>query len=129
MARQALTAVPVARRLGVTRPARTRPLLIGGDPWVLDLARAFHAADLDVQPPLSQDQRDQIKQADLELAHGEQLASAAGQGTDIEGVTAILLLTDEDHFNSLAATTLARNSETPVYLLAPSHGTVAAHSG
>ena len=35
-----LTAVPVARRLGVTRPVRTRPLLVGSDPWVLDLARA-----------------------------------------------------------------------------------------
>ena len=32
-----LTAVPVARRLDVTRPARTRPLLVGGDPWVIDL--------------------------------------------------------------------------------------------
>src|SRR5262245_18429096 len=35
-----LTAVPVARRLGVTRPARALPLLIGSDPWVIDLARA-----------------------------------------------------------------------------------------
>ena len=43
-----LTAVPVARRLGVTRSARTRPLLVGSHPWVLDLARAFHAAGLDV---------------------------------------------------------------------------------
>ena len=39
-----LTAVPVARRLGVTRPARTRPLLVGDHPWVLDLGRAFQAA-------------------------------------------------------------------------------------
>src|SRR5262249_7241505 len=31
-----LTAVPVALRLGVTRPARSRPLLIGGDEWVID---------------------------------------------------------------------------------------------
>jgi NhaP-type Na+/H+ or K+/H+ antiporter len=34
-----LTSVPVARRLGVSRPARTRPLLIGGDGWVIDLSR------------------------------------------------------------------------------------------
>ena len=32
-----LTAVPVARRLGVTRPARTRPLLVGGDDWAEDV--------------------------------------------------------------------------------------------
>ena len=124
-----LTAVPVARRLGVTRPARTRPLLVGSDPWVLDLARAFQAADLDVLMwAPSEDQRDHIKQANLEPAPGGQLASAVGEGTEIEGVTAILLLTDEDHYNALAATTLAGNSETPVYRLAPSHGTVAPYT-
>ena len=79
----------------------------------------------------SDDQRTQIKQAGLELAPGEQLASAVGQGTEIEGVTAILLLTGEDDYNALAATTLAGNSETPVYLLAPrqsSHGVVGPHT-
>ena len=124
-----LTAVPVARRLGVTRPARSRPLLVGGDPWVIDLARAFRAAGLDVLMwAPSEGQRTQIKRADLELAPGEQLASAVGQGTELEGVTAILLLTDEDHFNALAATTLAGTYGTRVYRLAPSHGNVAPYT-
>ena len=124
-----LTAVPVARRLGVTRPARTRPLLVGGDPWVIDLARAFGAAGLDVLIWAPSDgQRTQIKQAGLELAPGEQLASAVGQGAEIEGVTALLLLTGEDHFNALAATTLAGTSGTPVYRLAPRHGAVGPHT-
>lgn len=35
------------------------------------------------------------------------------------------MLTDEDNFNALAATTLAGDSDTPVYWLAPSHGVVA----
>ena len=122
-----LTAVPVARRLGVTRPARTRPLLVGGDPWVIDLARAFRTAGLDVLMWAPSDgQRTQIKQAGLELAPGEQLASAVGQGAEIEGVTAILLLTGEDDYNALAATTLAGNSETPVYRLPPSQSGVVA---
>src|SRR5262249_32569242 len=116
-----LTAVPVARRLGVTRPARTRPLLVGGDPWVIDLARALHTAGLDVLMwGISDEERAQIKQAGLELAVGEQLTSAVAQGTGYEGVTAVLLLTSEDHYNALAATTLAGNSETPVYRLPPS---------
>jgi hypothetical protein len=115
-----LTAVPVARRLGVTRPARSRPLLIGGDPWAIDLARALRIAGLDVLMWAPSDgQRTQITQAGLELAPGEQLASAVAQGADIEGVTAILLLTSEDDFNALAATTLAGNSDTPVYRLPP----------
>ena len=77
-----LTAVPVARRLGVTRPARSRPLLIGGDPWVIDLARALRTAGLEVLMwAPSGGQRTQIQQAGLDLAPGEQLTSAFTQGT------------------------------------------------
>ena len=32
-----LTAALAARRLGVSRPGRTRPLLVGGAPWVIEL--------------------------------------------------------------------------------------------
>jgi NhaP-type Na+/H+ or K+/H+ antiporter len=42
------TAVPVARRLGVMRPARTRPLLVGGQAWVVDLACALRSAGGDL---------------------------------------------------------------------------------
>jgi NhaP-type Na+/H+ or K+/H+ antiporter len=120
-----LTAVPVARRLGVTRPARSRPLLVGGDPWVIDLARALRTAGLEVLMWAPSDgQRAQIKQAGFELALGEQLASAVAQGADIEGVTTILLLTGEDDYNALAAATLAGNSDTPVYRLPPSQSGV-----
>jgi len=116
-----LTAVPVARRLGVTRPARSRPLLIGGDPWVIDLARALRTAGLDILMWAPSDgQRTQITQAGLELVPGEQLTAAVAQGAGIEGVTAVLLLTSEDDFNALAATTVAGNSDTPVYRLPPS---------
>src|SRR6516164_3319103 len=116
-----LTAVPVARRLGVTRPARSRPLLIGGDPWVIDLARALRTAGLDILMWAPSDgQRTQITQAGLDLVPGEQLTAAVAQGAFIEGVTAVLLLTSEDDFNALAATTVAGNSDTPVYRLPPS---------
>ena len=128
-----LTAVPVARRLHVTRPARTRPLLVGGDPWVMDLARALRSAGLDVLMwAASDEQRDQIKQAGLELMPGELLAAATSQGAELEGITAVLLLTDEDDFNALAATLLAANSDTRVYRLAPrypTHGVLAPFSG
>jgi hypothetical protein len=117
-----LTAVPVARRLGVTRPTRSRPVLVGGDPWVIDLARAFRSAGLEILMWAPSDtQRTRIKQASIDLAPGELLASAIDQSEDLEGVTAILLLTDENHYNDLAATTLAANASTPVYRLAPDH--------
>src|SRR5262249_58943159 len=66
-----LTAVPVARRLGVIRPARTRPLLIGSAPWVIDLAHALRTAHLEVVMWAPADgHRTQITQAGLQRASG-----------------------------------------------------------
>jgi NhaP-type Na+/H+ or K+/H+ antiporter len=128
-----LTATPVANWLHVTRPARTRPLLVGDHPWVIDLAHAFRSAGLDVLVwAPSDDKRTRIKQAKLEVAPGEAISSAVSQGTAIEGVTAVLLLTAEDDYNALAADTLAvASSETSIYRLAPlesSHGVVSEHT-
>jgi len=128
-----LTAVPVARRLGVTRPARTRPLLVGGDRWVIELARVLRSAGLDVVLWAGSDeQREQITQEGLELMPGELLAAATATGAELDGITAVLLLTGEDDFNALAATILAGNAETTIYRVAPpqpSHGVVAPFTG
>ena len=128
-----VTAAPVARRLGVTRPARTRPLLVGGDPWVVDLGRALQSAGLEVLMWAgSERQRERIRQAGLELAPGELLAAAAGRGARLEGITAVLLLTHEDDFNALASAVLQGNVEGRVYRLAPplrSQGVVAPYTG
>ena len=128
-----LAAVPVARRLGVTRPARTRPLLVGGDPWVVDLAATLRSAGLDVVMWAGSDQqRETITHAGLELLSGELLAAATATGAELEGITAVLLLTGEDDFNALAATILTGDAETAVYRLAPprpSHGVVAPFTG
>jgi NhaP-type Na+/H+ or K+/H+ antiporter len=127
-----LTAVPAARRLRVARPARTRPLLVGGDAWVIDLGLALRSAGLDVLMWAGLDQqREQIRQAGLELAPGELLAAATGRGARLEGITSVLLLTDEDDFNALASVLLAGSVEGHVYRLAPpqrSHGVVAPYT-
>ena len=68
----------------------------------------------------------------LELAPGELLASATASGAELEGITAVLLLTDEDDFNALASAQLAGAVEGPVYRLGarlPSHGVVAPYTG
>jgi NhaP-type Na+/H+ or K+/H+ antiporter len=127
-----LTAGLAARRLGVSRPGRTRPLLVGGSAWVVDLGRALQSAGLEVLMWAGLDeQREQIKRAGLELAPGELLAAATGRGARLEGITAVLLLTDEDDFNALASVLLAGTVEGPVYRLAPphrSHGVVAPYT-
>jgi hypothetical protein len=128
-----LTAAPVARRLGVAGSARTRPLLVGGEPWVVDLGRALQSAGLEVLMWAGlEQQREQIRHAGLELAPGELLAAATGRGARLEGITAVLLLTAEDDFNALASAMLRGNLDGRVYRLAPplrSQGVVAPYTG
>jgi hypothetical protein len=108
-------------------------LLIGGDPWVLDLGRLLQSRGLEVLMWAgSQAQREQIAAAGLELAPGEVVAAATGEGVRIEGVTAVLLLTAEDDFNSLASVMMRDGVDGPVYRVAPphpDHGVVAPYLG
>lgn len=128
-----LTANPVARYLKALRPARSRPLLVGGAPWALDLGRALHAAGLDVLMWAGLDrQREAIRQAGLGLVSGDLFAAATGEGAELEGITGILLLTEEDDFNALASLTLRESVEGPVHRIGPpggSHGVVAPFAG
>ncbi|WP_137991029.1 cation:proton antiporter [Streptomyces vilmorinianum] len=128
-----LTASTVARRLGVVRPARSRPLLVGGDPWVIELALALRSAGPQVLMWSGDDQqRERIRQAGLELAPGELLASATGEGAELEGITGVYFLTAESDFNALAATVLSGSVGGGVHRLrAPreSHGVVAPFTG
>ena len=127
-----LSAAPAARFLGAVRPARTRPLLVGGG-WVVDLGLALRKAGLDVLMWAGvQEDRDRIARAGLELAPGELLAAATARGGEMEGVTAVLLLTAEHDFNALASTTLEGNLDGVVYRAAAPgdrHGVVAPYTG
>ncbi|MCX4695435.1 sodium:proton antiporter [Streptomyces sp. NBC_01408] len=129
----ALTAGPVARRLGVARPDRTRPLLVGGAPWAIALGRALRSAGLDVQMWAGQgEERERIKDAGIKLARGDLLATATNPRARLEGVNAVFLLTDDDDFNALASVVVEDNVEGPVYRVGPpheSHGVVAPYTG
>ncbi len=99
-----LSAEPVAAWLRVTRPSITRPLLVGGEPWVVDLGRALRDSGLSVLMwTESEPQRERIRAAGLELAPDTLISDATGEGAQVEGVTTVLLLTSEDGFNALAA--------------------------
>lgn len=66
-----LTAAPMARRLGVVKPTGTRLLLVGGEPWVVDMGRALRTAGLDVLMWAGLDEeRRRIKDAGIALAKG-----------------------------------------------------------
>ncbi len=114
------TAVPVARRLGVARTTRARPLPVGGDPWAVALGRALRSAGLEVLMwASSEEQRGRIRSAGPERAPGEPPAAATGRGARLEGITSVLFLTDEDDFNALASTVLRRGGGMPVHRLGP----------
>jgi NhaP-type Na+/H+ or K+/H+ antiporter len=118
-----LTAVPVAQKLGVSRPARASTLIVGGEPWVIDLVRALRQAGVDVTAwARVEDQRRQLEGAGAELVAGEELAASLRKRSELEDVSDVMLLTDEDGYNSLAANVLAGQSATPVYRLAPRRG-------
>ncbi|MCT4357048.1 cation:proton antiporter [Streptomyces sp. Je 1-79] len=128
-----LTAAPVARRLGVVKPTGTRILLVGGEPWVIDLGQALRSAGLDVVMWAGLDEeRALIKAAGIDLAKGDLLATAINPGARLEGVTAVFLATDDDDFNALASVVMQDNVEGPVYRVGPphdSHGVVAPYTG
>jgi hypothetical protein len=118
-----LSAVPVAKKLGVSRPARASTLIVGGEPWVVDLAQALRKAGVDVTAwARMEDQRHQLEGAGVELAPIEELAAAVRKRSELEDVAGVLLLTDEDGYNAMAASVLAGQSGTPIYRLAPSRG-------
>ncbi|MER7735932.1 cation:proton antiporter [Streptomyces erythrochromogenes] len=129
----ALTAVPVARRLGVVRPSRSRPLLVGGDRWVVDMGKALRSAGLQVLMWAGdEDERERIRDAGLELARGELLAAATTPRARLEGITTVFLCTDDDDFNALASVMVEGNVEGPVYRVGPPHkgrGVIAPYTG
>ncbi|WP_406176605.1 hypothetical protein [Streptomyces canus] len=92
-----LTAGPVARRLGVVRPSRSRPLLVSGDSWVVGLGAALKSAGPEVLMWAGEeDHRACIRQSGTELAPGERLGAATGWAAELEGITAVYFLTAED---------------------------------
>jgi hypothetical protein len=79
----------------------------------------------------SDDQREQIKQAGLELMPGELLAAATGEGAELEGIT-WSSCSPRRRLQRPRRHVLAGNSDTRVYRLAPrhpTHGVVAPFSG
>lgn len=115
-----LTAAPVARRLGVVRPTHSRPLFVGGEAWVVELARALRGAGFDVLISAgTPEERDRVKRAGFDQPPADALASAI-DGVPIEGVTMVLLLTLDGDFNSLASTLVWDTVDGSVFHTGPS---------
>jgi hypothetical protein len=113
-------AVPAARILGVLRSPASRPLLVGGEDWVIDLGRALQLAGLDVLMWAGlEEQRERIRAATLHLAPRELLAAVTADRAELSGVTTVLMMTGEDDFNALAAAVLRSAVGERVFWLGP----------
>ena len=73
----------------------------GGVPHLPACTRASAALDVLMRASF-EEQCETIRRVGLELAPEELLASATARGAELEGITAVLLLTDEDDFNAPA---------------------------
>jgi NhaP-type Na+/H+ or K+/H+ antiporter len=128
-----LTAHRASQWLGVLRSPRSRPLLVGGEDWVIELGQQLQTLGLDVLMWAGlENEREQIRQAALHLAPGRLLNSIIAERAELSGITTVLLLTAEDDFNALAAVVLRYSVGDQVYRVGPpggDRGVVAPYSG
>jgi NhaP-type Na+/H+ or K+/H+ antiporter len=99
-----LTAMPVARRLGVAGAEGVVALVVGGHDWALDVAHALRRAGATVRV-WTGDAGEQAaaRAAGLEADRGRMMVDAVNREAELDEVTDALLLTRSDDFNALAA--------------------------
>jgi hypothetical protein len=99
-----LTAVPVARRLGVAGAEGVTALVVGGHGWALEVAAALRRAGAAVRV-WTGDAGEQAaaRAAGLEADRGRMMVDAVSREAELDEVTDALLLTRSDDFNALAA--------------------------
>jgi NhaP-type Na+/H+ or K+/H+ antiporter len=130
-----LTAIPVARRLGVAGAEGVVALVVGGHDWALEVAHALRRAGAGVRV-WTGDAGEQVaaRAAGLDADRGRMMVDAVTREAELDEVTDALLLTPSDDFNALAAEELrvelghahvqrlAPDPEAPV-LIPPHHET------
>src|SRR5262245_2592297 len=116
-----LTAMPVARRLGVAGLGRALVLIVGGHSWAREIASALGRAGVAVRLWVGpvEDQA-AARDAGLDAERGRIMVDAVSRGEELEEVTEVLLLTRSDDFNTLAAAALRDElGHRHVYRVAP----------
>ncbi|MGF1472211.1 MAG: cation:proton antiporter [Rubrobacteraceae bacterium] len=116
-----LSAKPVARWLGLTRPEPRRVLILGAHDWAYRLAKALREAG---QPVLlwayGPERAATVKEDDLPLYEGSILLEEPEREPELEDVSVVLALTPYDEFNSLASMRfIETHGRASVYQLVP----------
>jgi NhaP-type Na+/H+ or K+/H+ antiporter len=99
-----LTAMPVARRLGVAGVEGTVALVVGGHRWALEVAHALRRAGADVRVWTGDaEEQAAARAAGFPAERGRMMVDAVSREVELDEVTDALLLTRSDDFNALAA--------------------------
>lgn len=99
-----LTALPIARKLGVAGPKPQGIFILGAHAWARSLAKKL--GEYDFRVLLADTNRDNIRQAKmdgLQTWAGNALHEAAVEGIDFGGIGRLMSLTPNDDVNRLAA--------------------------
>jgi hypothetical protein len=99
-----LTAMPVARRLGVAGAEGVVALVVGAQDWALEIAAALRHAGAGVRV-WTGDAEGQAaaRAAGFDADRGRMMVDAVSREAELEEVSDALLLTPSDDFNALAA--------------------------
>jgi NhaP-type Na+/H+ or K+/H+ antiporter len=99
-----LTSLPLARRLGLSRSSPQGALIIGGQPWAVEMGCALQAAG---QPVLVVDTNHEhiqaARMAGLPTYYGSALADDIDDRFDVQNIGQLVAVTPNDAVNSLAA--------------------------
>ncbi len=99
---------PLARRLGLSAEASNGVLIVGANPWTLDLAQALKAAEV---PVLIADgswhRLRAIRLAAIPTYFGEILSEAAEHSLELNEIGHLLAATDNDAYNTLVCSQFA----------------------
>jgi hypothetical protein len=102
-----LTAVPVARRLGVAGTGGRVALVVGGHDWAVEIGAALRRAGVGVRLWTGDaDEQAAARAAGLPADRGRLMVDAMAREAELDEVTDALLLTASDDFNALAAAEL-----------------------
>jgi NhaP-type Na+/H+ or K+/H+ antiporter len=102
-----LTGPLAARWLGVAGAGRGLVLVVGGHQWAREIAVALKRAGVDVRMWVGAPaDREAARAAGIDADRGRMMVDSVDRETELEDVSDVLLLTESDDFNAVAASEL-----------------------
>lgn len=116
-----LTAMLVARKLGVAGKGRTVVLIVGGHSWAREIAAALQRAGVAVRMWVGpREHQTAARDLGIDADRGRIMVDAVSREEELEEVTDALLLSESDDFNTLGAADLREElGQRSVFRVAP----------